>query len=89
MQHGDKEDVTGPMNLGNPGEFTILELAQKIIDLVGSKSKIIHKKLPQDDPKQRKPDITLARQTLGWAPHVDLETGLKKTVAYFEALLIT
>ena len=82
-------DVTGPMNLGNPGEFTILELAKKIIELVGSKSKIVHKKLPQDDPKQRKPDISLAQRKLGWAPKVDIETGLKKTVTYFEELLMT
>jgi UDP-glucuronate decarboxylase len=80
-------NVTGPINLGNPAEFTILDLAQKIIDLVGSKSNIIHKKLPQDDPKQRKPDITLARQKLGWSPRVELEAGLKKTVIYFEQLL--
>jgi UDP-glucuronate decarboxylase len=82
-----KDDVTGPINLGNPTEFTIVDLAQKIIDLVGSNSNIVHKELPQDDPKQRKPDIALARQKLGWSPRVELEAGLKNTVAYFEQLL--
>ena len=81
------DDFTGPLNLGNPGEFTILELAQKVIELVGAKSKIIHEPLPKDDPKQRQPDITLAKQQLQWQPKVSLEEGLKKTIAYFDELL--
>jgi UDP-glucuronate decarboxylase len=81
------DDVTGPINLGNPGEFTILELAQKVIDLIGSRSKIIYEKLPADDPMQRKPDITLARTKLGWEPKIKLEAGLRRTIAYFDALL--
>jgi UDP-glucuronate decarboxylase len=80
------DDFTGPLNLGNPGEFTILDLAQKVIELVGAKSKIIHEPLPQDDPKQRQPDITLAKQQLQWQPKVPLEEGLKKTIAYFDEL---
>ncbi len=81
------DDVTGPVNLGNPGEYTILELAQKVIQLTGSKSKIVNKALPQDDPRQRKPDIALAERTLQWRPTIDLESGLKKTIAYFDQLL--
>jgi UDP-glucuronate decarboxylase len=81
------ESLTGPINLGNPHEFTILELAQKVIDLTGSSSKIVQKALPQDDPKQRKPDISQAKNKLGWKPTIELEEGLKKTVAYFDALL--
>lgn len=78
---------TGPVNLGNPAEITILELAQRIIELTGSRSRIVHKPLPVDDPERRRPDITLARETLGWAPTTDLDTGLKATIAYFDALL--
>jgi UDP-glucuronate decarboxylase len=81
------DEVTGPINLGNPGEFTILELAQKVIALTGSKSKIIYKELPQDDPRQRKPDISLAQKELQWQPTIALEAGLKKTIAYFDQLL--
>lgn len=81
------DDFTGPVNLGNPVEFTILDLAQKVIELTGTKSKIILKPLPDDDPRQRQPDITLARKTLGWEPVVRLEDGLKKTIEYFESLL--
>jgi UDP-glucuronate decarboxylase len=81
------DDVTGPVNLGNPGEFTIRELAEKVIDLTGSKSKMVRKPLPADDPMQRKPDITLAKKTLGWEPKIQLEAGLEKTIAYFENLL--
>lgn len=78
------DSVTGPVNVGNPGEFTMLELAQKIIELTGSDSKIVHEALPQDDPKQRKPDISLAHQILdGWSPKVPLDEGLKKTIDYF------
>jgi len=76
--------VTGPINIGNPVEFTILELANKVIDLTGSKSKIIFKELPQDDPMQRKPDITLAKKHLDWKPKVQLEEGLIKTINYFK-----
>jgi UDP-glucuronate decarboxylase len=77
------DGVTGPVNLGNPGEFTILELAQKVIALTRSKSRIVKKKLPIDDPRQRKPDIALAKRHLSWKPSIGLETGLKKTIAYF------
>ena len=80
------EGFTGPVNLGNPNEFTILELAKEIIELTNSKSKIIFKKLPEDDPKQRRPDISSAKEKLGWEPKVELENGLKKTVEYFKEL---
>ncbi|MCD6486480.1 MAG: SDR family oxidoreductase [Syntrophobacterales bacterium] len=76
-------DFIGPVNLGNPGEFSMLELAEKIIDLTHSQSKIVHGPLPQDDPMQRQPDIALAREKLKWEPATDLEEGLKKTIAYF------
>jgi UDP-glucuronate decarboxylase len=78
------DDVTGPINLGNPSEFTMLELAEQIIDLTGSKSKIVHMPLPQDDPKQRRPDITLANGILDWRPTVSLRAGLMKTISYFD-----
>lgn len=78
------DSFIGPINLGNPCEFTILELANKIIDMTGSKSKIVREKLPSDDPMQRKPDISLAKEKLGWEPKVQLEEGLKKTIHYFE-----
>jgi UDP-glucuronate decarboxylase len=80
-------DVTGPINLGNPGEFTILELAQMVIDLTGSRSRIVHLPLPSDDPRQRCPDIGPARAVLGWSPTVTLEDGLRRTIPYFEGLL--
>ena len=80
-------DVTGPINIGNPSEFTILELAQKVIELTGSKSKIIYMPLPQDDPMQRKPVIELAREKLGWEPKIALEDGLKKTIEYFRGVV--
>ncbi len=73
-----------PVNIGNPGEFTILEAAQKIIEVTGSTSRIIYEALPQDDPKQRRPDITKARTRLGWEPKIDLETGLKLSLEYFK-----
>ncbi|WP_046972810.1 UDP-glucuronic acid decarboxylase family protein [Dyella japonica] len=76
-------DITGPINIGNPGEFTMLELAEKVISLVGGKSKITHMPLPSDDPKQRQPDITQAKDKLDWTPKVSLDDGLKETVAYF------
>lgn len=81
------DDFTGPVNIGNPGEYTILELAMKIIDLTGSKSKIVHRPLPSDDPVQRKPDIRTAERELDWKPKVSLEDGLKKTIPYFEEAL--
>ncbi|MGD9086500.1 MAG: SDR family oxidoreductase [Desulfobacterales bacterium] len=80
------DGFTGPVNLGNPEEFTILDLAEKIIALTQSNSKIVFKPLPQDDPLQRKPNIELARQKLKWQPHTQLETGLKQTIDYFKAL---
>jgi UDP-glucuronate decarboxylase len=79
----NQEQVVGPMNIGNPGEFTILELAQKVIELTGSNSQIVYRPMPEDDPKQRQPDITQAREVLGWEPKVQLEAGLKKTIEYF------
>ena len=82
-----EKGVTGPINLGNPGEFTMLELAEKVIQLTGSKSKLVFMPLPTDDPKQRQPDITLAKENLGWQPKVNLEDGLKETIAYFRKAL--
>lgn len=81
------DQVTGPMNLGNPGEFTILELAEKIIALTGSRSQVVFKPLPSDDPVQRCPDIGLAKRTLDWEPKVQLEEGLTRTITYFDDLL--
>ena len=80
---------TGPVNLGNPGEFTMLELAENVLKLVGSKSKLVFMSLPTDDPKQRQPDISLAGEKLGWSPTVALNDGLKETIAYFQRLLRT
>jgi UDP-glucuronate decarboxylase len=77
------EEFIGPVNTGNPVEFTMLELAEKIIKLTGTQSKIIFEPLPSDDPKQRKPDITLAKEKLGWEPKIPLEEGLVKTIEYF------
>jgi UDP-glucuronate decarboxylase len=81
------ESVTGPINLGNPGEFTMIELAEKVLRLTGSKSKLVHMPLPQDDPKQRRPDISKAKQYLDWEPTVPLEQGLERTIAYFRGAL--
>ena len=81
------DDVTGPINLGNPGEFTIRELAEIVIALTGSRSQIVNRPLPQDDPMQRRPDITRARDLLGWEPTVALRDGLARTIAYFDGLL--
>ena len=81
------DDFVGPVNIGNPGEFTILELAEKVIEFIGSSSKIVNKPLPLDDPTRRRPDITLAKEKLGWEPTVELYEGLRRTVAYFETLL--
>ncbi len=85
MDTGDK--FTGPVNIGNPNEFTILELAEKVIKLTGSKSKIIRMPLPPDDPTQRQPDISLAKKELGWSPKIELEEGLMKTIAYFRSIV--
>ena len=78
-----EDDVTGPINLGNPGEFTIRQLAEQIIEQTGSKSQLVHKPLPQDDPRQRRPDITRAKTTLDWEPGIRLAEGLKPTIEYF------
>ena len=83
MAAGD--DFTGPVNIGNPGEFTMLELAEKVLELTGSKSKIVFRPLPSDDPRQRQPDISLAREKLGgWQPRIPLEEGLRKTIRFFQ-----
>ncbi|MGM0444689.1 MAG: UDP-glucuronic acid decarboxylase family protein [Fibrobacterota bacterium] len=83
----NSEDCIGPVNIGNPGEFTIRALAETIIELSGSRSKLVYMDLPRDDPRQRRPDISLAREKLNWEPSVNLETGLTKTIAFFEQLL--
>ena len=83
----NKEDFQGPINLGNPSERTILDFAKYIIKLTNSKSKIIFKPLPSDDPTQRKPDISLAKEKLNWEPVVDIESGLMKTIEYFDKKL--
>ncbi len=82
------DDITGPINLGNPHEIPVAELADRVIRLTGSKSRIVYGELPQDDPMQRCPDITLARRTLDWEPHVALDDGLARTIAYFERMLV-
>jgi UDP-glucuronate decarboxylase len=82
-----KNEIMGPINLGNPQEFTILELARAVIDLAGSKSRIVHRPLPENDPRQRRPDISKAATVLAWRPQTPLAEGLKKTIAYFEAVL--
>ena len=84
----DSEDsFTGPVNTGNPGEFTIRQLAETVIELTGSGSQLIEKPLPADDPRQRQPDITLAREKLDWEPQVELREGLVKTIEYFDNFL--
>ena len=83
------DELTGPVNTGNPGEFTIKELAEKVIELTGSSSRIEYEPLPKDDPIQRQPDISLAKEKLGWEPKINLEDGLKKTIPYFEKLIRT
>lgn len=87
MALDSERGIPGPINLGNPGEFTMNELAEKVISLTGSKSLILHPPLPQDDPKQRKPDISKAKSLLGWEPKVQLEEGLKKTIDYFQKVV--
>lgn len=86
LMNSEKE-FTGPVNIGNPGEFTMLQLAEKVIKLTGSSSKIVYEPLPSDDPAQRRPVIDLAKEKLDWEPKVDLEEGLQKTIAYFEKVL--
>jgi UDP-glucuronate decarboxylase len=81
------DDITGPVNIGNPGEFTIRELAEQVIFITGSASKIIQHPLPQDDPRQRRPDITMAKSVLGWEPKIQLEQGLNKTIDYFRGVV--
>jgi UDP-glucuronate decarboxylase len=81
------DDITGPFNLGNPAEFTILDLAEEVLRQTGSSSPLVHKALPQDDPQQRQPDIARARAMLDWEPRVPLEDGLRKTIDYFRTLL--
>jgi UDP-glucuronate decarboxylase len=80
-------EITGPMNLGNPGEYSMTELAETIIDLTNSKSELVHQDLPQDDPRQRQPNIDMAKKHLDWQPKTDLQTGLQKTIEYFEKLV--
>ena len=87
MRFMEQEKIVGPMNLGNPGEFTMLQLAELVLKKVGGKSKITHLPLPSDDPKQRRPDITLAKETLGWEPKVPLKQGIEKTIEYFKSAL--
>lgn len=87
LMNDTDDDFTGPMNLGNPGEFTILELAETVVELTGSKSPIEFRPLPTDDPMQRRPDITLAKKTIGWEPTVTLREGLPKTIEFFDRLL--
>lgn len=83
----DSDDsITGPVNIGNPGEFTMLELAEKVLEQTGSRSKLVFKPLPGDDPRQRRPDITLAGKLLGWKPEIKLDDGLEKTIKYFREL---
>ncbi|MFT5926893.1 MAG: UDP-glucuronate decarboxylase [Candidatus Azotimanducaceae bacterium] len=84
---GSDDEFVGPVNLGNPGEFRMLELAEKVIELTGSSSKIIHMPLPQDDPRQRQPDISLAKEMLDWTPKVQLDEGIRKTVEYFKGVI--
>ena len=81
------DGFVGPVNIGNPGEFTILQLAEKVIEFIGSTSKIVNKPLPMDDPTRRRPDITLAQEKLGWEPKVELDEGLRLTIDYFDKLL--
>jgi UDP-glucuronate decarboxylase len=83
----DQDEHVGPINIGNPGEFTMLELAEQVLRLTGSPSKIEHLPLPADDPKQRCPDITKAKTRLGWSPQVKLPQGLEKTIAYYRQYL--
>jgi UDP-glucuronate decarboxylase len=83
----DQDEIIGPVNIGNPGEFTMLELAHAVLEQTGSKSKIVYQPLPGDDPKMRRPDITLAKKALGWEPKVNLFDGLQKTIEYFKTVV--
>jgi UDP-glucuronate decarboxylase len=83
----NQDEIVGPVNIGNPGEFTMLQLAERVLELTGSRSALVHKPLPSDDPKQRRPDITLAKKHLGWEPTIPLEEGLARTIAYFRTQL--
>lgn len=87
IMNNTPDEFTGPVNIGNPNEFTIKELAEKVIELTGSRSELVNKPLPSDDPTQRQPDISLAKSSLGWEPQVQLEEGLRKTIDYFENVL--
>ena len=82
-----RKDFTGPVNVGNPNEFTMIELAERIIRLTGTKSKIIYQEASKDDPSRRQPDISLAKKELNWEPNIQLEDGLKKTIAYFKSII--
>jgi UDP-glucuronate decarboxylase len=86
MMNSEK-DFTGPVNIGTPSEFTIIELAKTLIRMTGSTSRITYRSLPQDDPVQRRPDITVAREKLGWEPRVQLAEGLEKTISYFRGVI--
>jgi UDP-glucuronate decarboxylase len=83
---GTDDNITGPVNIGNPHEFTIKELAEKVVKLTGSSSVFVNRELPMDDPKQRQPDISMAKELLGWKPITDLDEGLVKTISYFKNL---
>ena len=82
-----KDQVTGPINIGNPTEFSMLELAGKVIEMTGSRSRVVHRSLPENDPRQRRPDISRAQEVLSWTPGTQLKEGLTRTIAYFEKLL--
>src|SRR5262249_34450401 len=81
------DSITGPINIGNPNEFSIMQLATKVIEITGARSRVVNKPLPENDPRQRQPDITRAKQVLSWQPRTQLDEGLRKTIAYFEKLL--
>ena len=83
----NQDETTGPVNIGNPGEFTMLELAEKVMAKVGGPSKLVFQGLPGDDPRQRKPDIALAKNKLNWQPSIDLDIGLDRTIAYFKTVI--
>ncbi len=85
MMNGS-DDFPGPVNLGNPDEFTIKQLAQTVIEMTGASSKLVFEALPADDPRQRRPDISLAKEKLGWEPTVDLRAGLEETIKYFQSI---
>ena len=87
MKMMEHPSATGPVNLGNPGEFTIRELADMVVELTGSRSRVVHRPLPQDDPTRRRPDVARAKELLGWEPTIALQDGLAKTIPYFEAML--